>query len=153
MRPSPPPPAAPATRAAAPAQPERKPEPRPAARPAPFSAVIPEERKSRGIWIWVVLVLLIAGGAAAYFLIPRPAVQPQTAAPVAAGAEHQLQIDEHMKRAEDAFSQGNYDLAIEEFKAVQQLNPGSVRAKEGIERATKAKAAESVILPGGKAAP
>ena len=104
------------------------------------------------MWIWVVLLLLIAGGAAAYFLIPRPAVQPQTAAPQTA-VEHQLQIDEHMKKAEDAFSQGNYDLAIEEYKAVQQLNPGSVRAKEGIERATKAKAAESVILPGGKSSP
>jgi hypothetical protein len=116
--------------------------------------VIPEERKSGSVWIWIVLVLLLAGGAAAYFLIPRPAAQTQpAAAPAATAAEHQVLIDEHMKKAEDAFTQGNYDLAIEEFKAVQQLNPASVRAKEGIERAMKAKAAESVILPGGKGTP
>ena len=100
------------------------------------------------------MLLVIAGGAAAYFLIPRLSTQQQSSAPPAAGgAEHQLQIDEHMKKAEDAFAQGNYDLAIEEYKAVQQLNPSSVRAKEGIERAMKAKAAESVILPGGKGTP
>ena len=115
--------------------------------------MIPEQRKAGGVWIWIVLLVVILGGAAAYFLIPRPAGQQQSSAPPAAAAEHQLQIDEHMKKAEAAFAQGNYDLAIEEFKAVQQLNPASVRAKEGIERAAKAKAAESVILPGGKGTP
>lgn len=99
-------------------------------------------------------MVLIGAGVAAYFLIPRPAAQvQQTAPPAATAAEHQLQIDEHIKKAEDAFTQGNYDLAIEEYKAVLQFNPSSVRAKEGIERATKAKAAESVILPGGKGTP
>jgi len=152
MRPSPPP--APEPRAAAPARPEQRPAPRPASAPAPFSAVLPEQKKSGGVWIWVVLLLVLAGGAAAYFLIPRVSTQQQSSAPPAAGgAEHQLQIDEHMKKAEDAFAQGNYDLAIEEYKAVQQLNPSSVRAKEGIERAIKAKAAESVILPGSKGTP
>ena len=161
--PAPPPPRPPApqveARPGAPPAPaprvEPRPEPpaaaRPVASPAPFSRVMPEEKKSRGVWIWIALLVVIVGAAAAYFLMPRPAGQTQTQAP--AGAEHQLQIDEHMKKAEDAFSQGNYDLAIEEYKAVQQLNPASVRAKEGIERATKAKAAESVILPGGKGTP
>ncbi len=152
-RPSPPPTPPPPPRAAAPARPEPRPVPRSAPAPAPFSSVMHEEKKSGGVWIWVVLLVLIAGGTAAYFLIPRPAAQPQTAAPAQTGAEHQLQIDEHMKKADDAFAQGNYDLAIEEYKAAQQLNPASVRAREGIERATKAKAAESLILPGGKGTP
>ncbi len=148
-KPAAPPPAAPPVRPAA--------APRPA--PAPFAAVLPEQKKSRGIWLWVALVVLAIAGAAAYFLLPRLSVQRQTAAPgaapadTAAPAERQLQIDEHMHKAEAAFAQGNYDLAIEEYQAVLQFNPASVRAKEGIERAKKAKAAESVILPGGKNTP
>jgi len=95
--------------------------------------------------------VVVLAAAAAYFFLVKPAGQPQPSAPPA--AEHQLQIDEHMRKAEAAFSQGNYDLAVEEYTAVLQLNPASVRAKEGIERAKKAKAAESVILPGGKSTP
>ena len=95
--------------------------------------------------------MVALAGVGAYFYLLRPAGQPQPSAPPA--AEHQLQIDEHIHKAEAAFSQGNYDLAIEEYTAVLQLNPASVRAKEGIERAKKAKAAESVILPGGKGTP
>lgn len=160
--PAPPPPQPPSApvvtrRSAPPAPAPPRAEPRPAARsassPAPFSAVMPEEKKSGGVWIWVVLLLVIVGGTAAYFLIPRQAGQTQQTAAPAAGAEHQLQIDDHMKKAEAAFAEGNYDLAIEEYKAVQQFNPASLRAREGIERATKAKAAESVILPGGKSTP
>ena len=141
----------PTPRAAAPPRPE--PRPAQSAPPSPaFYVTSAPEKKSSGMWIWIVLfVVLAGGGAAAYFFMPRPTSQPQQPAPVAAsGAETQLRIDEHMKKAEDALSQGKYDLAIEEYKAVQQLNPASVRAKEGIERATKAKAAESMILPGGK---
>jgi tetratricopeptide (TPR) repeat protein len=109
--------------------------------------------------VWVALVVAAIVGTGAYFLLPRLTVRQQTAAPPAApaaapaAAEHQLQIDEHMHKAEAALSQGNYDLAIEEYQAVLQFNPTSVRAKEGIERAKKAKAAESVILPGGKDSP
>lgn len=154
--PAPPPPPAPpaqARPAPAPPAPAARPAaaPRPPAAPAPFAGVLPEPKKSRGVWLWVSLAVVAVAALAAYFLLLRPAVQPQTSAPAAsAPAEHQLQIDEHMQKAESAFSQGNYDLAIEEYTAVLQLSPTSVRAKEGIERARKAKAAESVILPGGK---
>ena len=113
--------------------------------------MLPEERKSGGLWIWISLAVIVLGAAGAYFFLVKPAGQPQPSSPPA--AEHQLQVDEHMRKAEAAFSQGNYDLAVEEYTAVLQLNPASVRAKEGIERAKKAKAAESVILPGGKGTP
>lgn len=103
------------------------------------------------IWISVIVVVLALGALGGYLYLNRP--QSQQAPAAAPQAEHQLEIDGHMQKAEAAFSQGNYDLAIEEYRAVQQLSPASVRAKEGIERATKAKAAESVILPGGKSTP
>ena len=121
--------------------------------PAPFSAVLPEERKSRGPGLWIslgLLVVILAAGATYWFVV-KPGSSP--ASNTSSSAEHQIQVDGHMQKAEQAFSQGNYDLAIEEFRAVQQFDPGNVRAKEGIERATKAKAAESVILPGGKSSP
>ena len=121
--------------------------------PAPFSAVLTEPRKSRGPLIWISLAVLALALSAigAYLYLGRPQSQPVPSP--APQAQHQLEIDGHMQKAEQAFSQGNYDLAIEEYRAVQQLNPASVRAKEGIERATKAKAAESVILPGAKSTP
>ena len=121
--------------------------------PAPFSAVLTEPRKSRGpvIWISLAVLALALSAIGAYLYLGRPQSQPVPSP--APQAQHQLEIDGHMQKAEQAFSQGNYDLAIEEFRAVLQLNPASVRAKEGIERATKAKAAESVILPGGKNTP
>ena len=121
--------------------------------PAPFSAVLTEPQRSRGPLIWISLAVLVLALSAlgAYLYLGRPQSQPVSSP--APQAQHQLEIDGHMQKAEAAFSQGNYDLAIEEFRAVLQLNPASVRAKEGIERATKAKAAESVILPGGKSSP
>jgi serine/threonine protein kinase len=146
-RPVAPPPPTPAPRSVAPPQPA----PSLSRASAPFGAVLPEERKSRGLWIWISLAVVVLAAAAAYFFLVKPGAQPQPSSPPA--AEHQLQIDEHMKKAEAAFTQGNYDLAVEEYTAVLQLNPASVRAKEGIERAKKAKAAESVILPGGKGTP
>src|SRR5208282_1974791 len=161
--PAPPPPApvrrepTPATRPAAapPPRPEPRAETRPARSPAPapFSAVLPEERKSSGALLWIslgLLVVILAVGATYWFLV-KPGGSLSSNAP--SSAEHQLEVDGHMLKAEQAFSQGNYDLAIEEYQAVQRLSPGNVRAKEGIERASKAKLAESAILPGGKPAP
>jgi len=115
--------------------------------------VLPEEHKSRGPGLWIslgLLVVILAAGATYWFVV-KPGNSPSSNA--SSSAEHQIQVDEHMLKAEQAFSQGNYDLAIEEFRAVQQFSPSNVRAKEGIERATKAKAAESVILPAGKSSP
>jgi len=156
--PSPPPPAptvrrepAPAARTVAPPHAEPRAVRSPA--PAPFSKVLPEERKSRGPVLWISLGLLavILAAGATYWFVVKPGSSPSST--TSSSAEHQTQVDGHMQKAELAFSQGNYDLAIEEFRAVQQFDPGNVRAKEGIERATKAKAAESVILPGGKSSP
>jgi len=149
--------------AAAPAPPQAAPaaSPRPAPPPSPAFTVAPEPKKSSLMWVWVVLIVVALAGGGAYFLLPKLGAHQQTAAPAAApaaspaatAAEHQLQIDEHMHKAEAAFSQGNYDLAIEEYRAVLQFNPTSVRAKDGIERTKKAKAAESAILPGEKNSP
>jgi len=113
---------------------------------------VPVEKPSRGPWMWIsICALVIAGALAAYVFLVRPqAVRPVAQTPAAPQVDLQAQIDQHLLKAEQAFSGGNYDLAIEEYQAVQRLNPTSVRAKEGIERANKAKAAESVILPGTK---
>jgi serine/threonine protein kinase len=158
-RPSPPPPPAPTVRreptpATRPVAPTPRAETRVARSPAPapFSAVLPEQRKSGGpvLWISLCLLVVILAGGATYWFVVRPGGSSNSAL---APAEQQTQIDAHLQKAEEAFSQGNYDLAIEEYRAVQQFNPKSLRAKEGIEKATKAKAAESVILPGGKNTP
>ena len=111
----------------------------------------PAQKSSRGPWMWIsIIAVIIAAGLAVYLFVlrPPPAAHPVEQAPAATPADQQAKIDEHMHKAEQAFSSGSYDLAIEEYQAVQRLNPASVRAKEGIERANKAKAAESVILPG-----
>jgi cytoskeletal protein RodZ len=115
--------------------------------------VLPEQRKSSGLVLWISLGLLavILAAGATYWFVVKPGSSPTSNA--LAPAEQQTQIDAHLQKAEEAFSQGNYDLAIEEYRAVQQFNPKSVRAKEGIDKATKAKAAEIVILPGGKSTP
>jgi len=157
-RPLPPPAAPPVRREAEPAArtvapPRAEPRAVRSPAPAPFSKVLPEEHKSRGPGLWIslgLLVVILAAGATYWFVV-KPGNSPSSNA--SSSAEHQIQVDEHMLKAEQAFSQGNYDLAIEEFRAVQQFSPSNVRAKEGIERATKAKAAESVILPAGKSSP
>lgn len=104
------------------------------------------------MWISICAVV-IAAGLAVYLFAVRPqqqAAQPAAQAPTVAAEEKQLQVDDLLIKAERAFSSGNYDLAIEDFEAARRISPSSVRAREGIERAKKAKAAESVILPGEK---
>jgi len=103
--------------------------------------------------MWIsILALAIAAGLAVYLFVVRPQqiAHPVVQAPAAPQEEKQAQVDDLLHKAEQAFSGGNYDLAIEDYEAAQRLNPSSVRAKEGIQRAKKAKAAESVVLPGAK---
>jgi len=98
------------------------------------------------------LALAIAAALAVYLFVVKPqqVARPVAQAPAEPQVDRQAEVDELLLKAEQAFSSGNYDLAIEEYQAAQRLSPSSVRAKEGIQRANKAKAAESVILPGTK---
>jgi len=103
--------------------------------------------------MWIsICALAIAAALAVYVFVVRPqqVARPVVQAPAALQEDKQAQVDALLLKAERAFSAGNYDLAIEDFEAAQRLNPSSVRAREGIERAKKAKAAENLILPGAK---
>jgi serine/threonine protein kinase len=118
-----------------------------------YIAAEPVPKPSRGPWMWIsICALAIAAALAVYVFVVRPqqAARPVAQAPAAPAEDKQAEIDDLLLKAEQAFSAGNYDLAIEDYEAAKRLNPSSVRAKEGIERAKKAKAAESVILPGAK---
>ncbi|HUK53733.1 MAG TPA: protein kinase [Candidatus Binatia bacterium] len=156
-----PPPAAPPVRPPpAPAAPEPK---SPAAGVSAPSAPAPSvprytvaesvRQSSRGPWMWIsICALAISAALAVYVFVVRPQQvdRPVVQAPVAPQEDKQAQVDALLLKAEHAFSAGNYDLAIEDYEAAQRLNPSSVRAREGIERAKKAKAAENLILPGAK---
>jgi hypothetical protein len=74
-------------------------------------------------------------------------------APQGPGPEEQqrrAEIARHLQSAKDEFVRGEYDKAVAEFAIVQSLDPANSDARDGIDKARRAKTAEGGDAPDAK---
>jgi len=149
------------------------PEPLRVAKPAaPQRAPAPMKPKA-GYW-WALLVLAVALGVGGYWLSrvqpgpeptvppsptgelpatkqspPAPVVQPPTEPGAATStqptAELAAQFQAHIKQANAALDRGEYNTAIAAYRRALELDATNQEARRGIDRAERAKAAESAV--------
>lgn len=88
----------------------------------------------------LVIVLLCAAGAGAWYLMNRPA--PKPAAPAfspEAQMRRSMMLSQLKSRAHYFMSQGKNGIALDLFKKILELDPQDKTAKEAIEKIEKQK--------------
>ena len=122
--------------------------------PRPTPAAVPQllppapSRSGRTAVMVVLSLCFLAVVAVLFLTVWRPLWAPQTVAPEE--RQRKADIAGHLQKGEDALSKGDYDTAIVEFSSTQALDPDNRRAKEGIEKAQKARATENSVMPAEK---
>jgi eukaryotic-like serine/threonine-protein kinase len=152
-------PAEPAPPAPAPQQLAKSSPPKPVAEevPRPAPAIAPQllppapSRSGRTAMTVVMSLCFLAVVTGLFLTVWRPLWAPQSVAPEE--RQRKADIAAHVQKGEDALSKGEYDAAINEFSAVQSLDVDNRRAKDGIEKAQKARATENFVMPADKPSP
>jgi len=117
------------------------------AAPAPAPQLLPPQppRSGRMLVFGSVFACLAAVLVVLFMTVWKPLWAPH--AQNSDEQQQRAEIARHLKAAEEAFARGAYDAAIGEFTLAQSLDPGNASARDGIDKAQRAKATEGAVLP------
>jgi len=125
--------------------------------PAPLAVAAPQllppapARSGRTALMVVMSLSFLVVLTVLFLTVWKPVWSPNTAS--SEERERASEVARHLLKGEDAYLHGDYDAAIVEFSSVQSLEPDNRRAKDGVEKAQRAKATENSVMPADKPSP